>query len=372
MSDSEKPGLYIHVPFCRTKCLYCDFYSTTSLSHIPDWLEALQREIMAYKDQWRTFDSLYLGGGTPSMLGTRDLTLIFESLFGHFSFSPDTEITVEANPDDITREKMTLLKTLGVTRISLGVQSFDNRELRSLGRRHTARQTEQAIEWIRGCGFTNLGMDLMYGLPGQRTSVWLKTVTRALDSRPEHLSCYQLTFHKDTSLGKMLAEGGISPLGEEAERAFFLLTAKILEERGYIHYEISNFAREEVNLCRHNRKYWNRVSYLGLGPAAHSLWNGVRWWNVNCTTTYCDMLGKGILPVAGRERLTDDQQRIESLWLGLRTREGVDLSLVRLHPGADKALSRLLASNLVEVNGGRVIPTRAGFVIADSLPLLFF
>jgi oxygen-independent coproporphyrinogen-3 oxidase len=338
MSNGENPGLYIHVPFCRTKCPYCDFYSITSLSLVPQWREALLLEILAYKDRYNVFDSLYLGGGTPSVLSERDLMTIFESLFRYFSFSPGTEITIEANPDDITREKLELLKALGVTRISLGVQSFDTRELRSLGRRHTARQAEQALERIRGSGFANLGVDLMYGLLGQRASDWVGTMTRALGSRPEHLS---------------------------------LLTAKFLEERGYIHYEIANFAREEAYIARHNRKYWHRASYLGLGPAAHSLREGVRWWNVNSVAKYCEMLGTDTLPIAGSERLSEDQERLESLYLGLRTREGFDLSLVRHQPGSDKILAQLRAANLVEVYGGRVIPTREGFVVADSLPLLF-
>lgn len=371
MSNCENPGLYIHVPFCRTKCPYCDFYSITSLSLVPDWREALMREILAYKDRFGAFDSLYLGGGTPSVLSERDLARLFEGIFRHFSFSPDTEITIEANPDDITREKLELLKALGVTRISLGVQSFDTRELRALGRRHTARQAEQAVESIRRCGFSALGVDLMYGLPGQRTSDWVRSMTRALDFRPEHLSCYQLTLHEETPFGKMLAKGRIKPLGEEQERDFFLRTAKFLEERSYIHYEISSFARQEAYMARHNRKYWHRASYLGLGPAAHSFAEGVRWWNVNCVTTYCEMLGTDTLPVAGSERLSEDQQRLESLWLGLRTREGIDLSLVRHQPGADKILAQLQAANLVEIYGGRVIPTREGFVVADSLPLLF-
>jgi oxygen-independent coproporphyrinogen-3 oxidase len=371
MSNSENPGLYIHVPFCRTKCPYCDFYSITSLSLVPDWRKALLREILAYKDRFTFFDSLYLGGGTPSLLSGRDLKTLFEGLFRHFSFSQDTEITIEANPDDITREKLGVFKDLGVTRISMGVQSFDSRELQTLGRRHTASEAEEAIDRIRGCGFANLGVDLMYGLPGQLSSGWVSTLTRALDSRPEHLSCYQLTLHDETPFGKMLTQGRIQPLAEEEERTLFMLTAKFLEQKGYIHYEISNFARQEAHMARHNRKYWHRTSYLGLGPGAHSFWEGVRWWNVNSVTRYCELIGRSMLPVGGSERLSEEQQQLEYLYLGLRTREGIDLSLVRHQPGADKALTQLQAANLVEVYGDRVIPTLQGFVVADSLPLLF-
>ena len=385
MSKVENPGLYIHIPFCHTKCPYCDFYSIIADDRVACWREALRQEILAYKDRCALFDSLYLGGGTPSLLGRDDLAMLFESLHDHFRFAPDTEITIEANPDDITREKLELFKRFGVTRISLGVQSLDTRELHFLGRRHTARQAEQALEMIRDCGFADLGVDLIYGLPGRRTSDWLRTMTRTLDFSPEHLSCYQLTIHDETPFGDMLARGRFSPAkergspakgryslpSEEEERAFFLKTARFLEERGYIHYEISNFAREEAYIPRHNPKYWHRVPYLGLGPSAHSFMGGVRWWNVKCLTTYCDLLDKGTLPVAGSERLSEEQVWLESLYLGLRTMEGIDLSLVRRQPGVEKILAQLQAANLVEICGNRVIPTREGFLVADSLPLLF-
>jgi len=370
MSNTGNPGLYIHVPFCRTKCPYCDFYSITSLSLVSDWQEALLREIMAYKDRCGAFDSLYLGGGTPSVLSERNLATLFERLFKDFTFSPGTEITIEVNPDDVTPEKLALLKSLGVTRISMGVQSFDSRELVSLGRRHTARQAEQAVEEIRRAGFSNLGLDLMYGLPDQTTSDWIRTMERALNFGPEHLSCYQLTVHERTPFGTMLSQRRMGLPDEEAERTFFLLTAQYLAERGYIHYEISNFARKKAAMARHNSKYWSRASYLGLGPSAHSFWDGVRWWNVKNLRDYCKMLGTDKRPVAGSERLTEEQERLESLCLGLRTREGIALSVLREQPDADKILAQLQAANLVEVQGGRVIPTREGFAVADSLPIL--
>ncbi|MBW1800396.1 MAG: radical SAM family heme chaperone HemW [Deltaproteobacteria bacterium] len=371
MSNPENPGLYVHVPFCRTKCPYCDFCSVTTLSRVPEWREALLQEILLYRDRYRAFDSLYLGGGTPSVLGLHDLETLFESLFRYFTFLPDAEITIEANPDDVTPEKLDLLNSLGVTRISLGVQSFDSGDLEYLGRRHTALQTEGALDRIREAGFAGLSVDLIYGLPEQRISGWMRTLTRALDFRPEHLSCYQLTIHDETPFGGLLAEGRISPPGEENERAFFLRTAGFLEESGYIHYEVSNFARGEAHIARHNSKYWHGISYLGLGPAAHSFRDGVRWWNVKCITTYCERLGRGTPPVDGREKLTEEQRRLESLYLGLRTREGIDLSLIRRQPDRDKIIARLQAENLAAVSGDRLIPTRRGFVVADSLPLLF-
>jgi oxygen-independent coproporphyrinogen-3 oxidase len=338
---------------------------------VPDYMKTLMKEIAAYQYLKGTFDSLYLGGGSPSVLGEQDLTRLFENLFIHFSFSPDTEITFEANPDDITREKLVMLKMLGVTRISLGVQSFDDHQLRFLGRRHTARQAEQAVEWIGECGINNLGLDLIYGLPGQQESNWIQNMKHALKFRPEHLSCYQLTLHDGTPLRNRFKEGQFILPTEEEERSLFLLTAKVLEDEGYLHYEISNFARGEGHIARHNSKYWHHNPYLGLGPAAHSFWGGVRWWNVSCVKTFCEMLGNDEMPVAGSETLTQDQQQLESLYLGLRTREGFDLSLLCSKSGANETLARLQEEKLVEICKGRVIPTREGYVVADSLPLLF-
>ena len=370
-SPSENPGLYVHVPFCRTKCPYCDFYSVTSLPLVQSWEEGISMEIQASREGWGVFDTLYIGGGTPSVLGERDLALVFENLSRNFRFSPDAEITVEANPDDIRPEKLKLLRSLGVTRISLGVQSLSETELRMLGRRHTAAQAESAMETIRVAGFTNLSVDLIYGLPGQNRDHWAGTLKRAAGFSPEHLSCYQLTFHEETPLGRSLAEGRVKPLDEEAQRTLFMSTAETLEKRGYIHYEVSNYARGEAFFSRHNRKYWRRVPYLGLGPGAHSFQNGRRWWNVRSVEDYHRLLFAGRAPIAGSETLTNDQERLEALFLGLRTKDGVDLITLRQSPGAEELLSRLQQERLVEVLGSRVVPTREGLVVADGLSGLF-
>jgi len=325
----------------------------------------------AYRDMESDFGSLYLGGGTPSVLGESELSLIFDTLSKNFLFSGDAEVTFEANPDDITAGRPALLKSLGVTRISLGVQSLDEEELRFLGRRHTAQQARSAIQEIRTSGFSNLSLDLMYALPGQSVSQWISTLQSALEYRPEHLSCYQLTYHETTRFGRMLEEGRIGRLPEEEQRRFFMITAETLEKRGYIHYEISNFALGEENVSRHNRKYWRRIPYLGLGPSSHSFWKGTRWWNVSSIAQYNEALNSGRFPVEGRETLTKEQERLESLCLGLRTREGVDLPLVRTYPGYEKVLAGLERDNLVQISGERMIPTREGFVVADGLPMLF-
>jgi putative oxygen-independent coproporphyrinogen III oxidase len=371
MTDSTHPGLYVHVPFCKTKCPYCDFYSVTSLSSVPDWLEATKRETLFYGDRFSRFDSLYIGGGTPSLLPERDLTDLVCSLRGNFSFSDNTEFTVELNPDDITPALRAVLRDLGVNRISLGVQSFDDRELRFLKRRHTADQAVKALEELKGAGFSKAGLDLMYGLPGQTESSWVRTLEQAVGFDPEHLSCYQLTIHEGTPFGKLQAKGEMKPLTEEIESAFFVLTSAFLQDKGYIHYEVSNFAKGEGNLCRHNLKYWKRAPYLGLGPSAHSYLEGGRWWNLRDLQAYCCAALQGKPPVAGSETLTPEQVYLETILLGFRTRDGVDQEVFQGRPETKEVLRHLQQAGVVQVVGGRVVPTVKGFLVADSLPLLF-
>ena len=370
-------GLYIHIPFCKTKCPYCDFCSITSPDLIPAYLEVLEREASLYRDSFASFDSLYLGGGTPSLLSGEQLTNLTKNLRRPFHFAPDTEFTLEANPDDVTAEKLRLWRDLGINRLSLGVQSFDEAELVFLQRRHTARQTRRAIELIRAAGFLNLGLDLMYGLPGQSIDTWLKTLETALSFAPEHLSCYQLTIATGetpappTTFARRLARGEFALPDEEAQRNFFLLTRQFLAGRGYMQYEISNFARGEEYLSRHNRKYWNHTPYLGLGPAAHSYRAGRRWWNFASAAQYGAALNAGKAPVAGSETLTPEQLRLETLYLGFRTREGVALEVIQGHPRWQAVLSELQQAGLVRLTDGRVTATAQGLVVADRLPLRF-
>jgi putative oxygen-independent coproporphyrinogen III oxidase len=365
------PGLYIHVPFCQSKCAYCDFYSITSSDLISAYLKALDQEARLYCDQFPAFDSLYLGGGTPSLLGEADLAELVKILRRRFAFAPDTEFTLEANPDDMTAGKLRLFKELGINRLSLGVQSIDDDELRLLGRRHTAAQTIAALELIRTAGFNNLGLDLIYGLPEQTIPAWLKTLETALSFAPEHLSCYQLTLARDTPLGRRAAAGQVKLPDEETQREFFLLTSQFLTHRGYLHYEVANFAQGEDYLCRHNRKYWTHVPYLGLGPAAHAFDGRRRWWNLASVEQYCSHLDPGRAPVAGQETLTPEQIRLESLYLGFRTREGVSLTTIRERPQGDAILAGLTQAGLVQVEQERVVATADGLVVADRLPLWF-
>ncbi len=367
----ENSGLYIHIPFCRSKCNYCDFYSIASTRLIPRYLEALKTEIEFYRGRFGSFDSLYMGGGTPTLLDPGEIEGILDHLYAHLAFSDDVEKTIEANPCDMTSEKIAGLRALGFNRINLGVQSFDDRDLMFLGRAHRARDAEKALEGLRSAGFSNIGMDLIYGLGDQNIRGWIETMEKAVSYAPEHLSCYQLGVEKKTVLGRMREKGLINAPDEERERAFFIATSEFLGDKGYIHYEISNFARARAYYSRHNCKYWNRVPYLGLGPSAHSFDGDMRWWNYRSIRRYCDALKKRCAPVDDSERLSDEQKRIETISLGLRTSEGFDIKGMEHDPGLHKKISELKESGYIDVRNNRIISTIEGFLVADQLPLHF-
>lgn len=369
--SDDMPGLYIHVPFCKTKCPYCDFYSVTDLTLAEDWLSALIKEMEFYKDDFDTFDTIYVGGGTPTVLSNKVLIFLFQELRKQFSFTDNTEITVEANPDDITQEKLSLLKSLGVNRLSIGVQSFNDEELALLKRRHSLKGTKDALHCVIEAGFSNFGIDLIYGLPGQTLETWTASLQKALTFQPTHLSCYQLTIEKATPFGKMLEQGSFQSCTEKQGADFFLTTSRFLEENGFIHYEISNFSRGNEFRSRHNCKYWHHIPYLGLGPGAHSFLNGKRWWNHKSVKKYCADLQKGLPPVEESETLTSEQLRLEKLFLGLRTNEGIKLEDALPESQTNATLENMVKNDLITVRGNRIIPTKKGFLTADRLPLLF-
>ncbi|MCP4682723.1 MAG: radical SAM family heme chaperone HemW [Desulfobacterales bacterium] len=361
------PGLYIHIPFCQSKCPYCAFYSIASRALIPRWIDALNREASHYKDAYEPFDSLYFGGGTPTFLETGALSAVIDKLFDRFAFIPDAEITIEANPNHLTREKIKALKSFGINRISVGVQSFDERILAFLGRGHTARQAKDAVTALRTAGFKNIGLDLMYGFQKQAMDEWIDTLKQALLFEPEHLSCYQLSIEKQTLFGRMRDQGRLMPLTENEEARFFLATSQFLEANGYIHYEVSSFAREEVYYSLHNNKYWQHTPYLGLGPSAHSFNGAGRWWNIQSVRKYCETLEEGKIPIDGYEDLSEAQLRLESIALGLRTRQGLGINKIPRRHRSNGILSGLRDSGFLQIKDGRVTPTRKGFLVADHL-----
>jgi oxygen-independent coproporphyrinogen-3 oxidase len=399
------PGIYVHIPFCLSKCGYCGFYSITDRSLIPGYLAALRREINFYRGWAASFDTLYIGGGTPSVLPAAELEKLIARIRTAFTIATDAEITFEANPADITESLLAALRRSGVNRLNIGVQSFDDGSLALLGRRHTALQAIDAIHRARDAGFKNIGLDLIYGLPsppaGGKTAAvtggtkppsspaggatspeadrpfasWLATLDTAIGLNPEHLSCYQLTIEAGTPLFERCRTGVISPPGEALQAELFFKTSEILEGAGYVHYEISNFARPGEE-SRHNRKYWDHTPYLGLGPASHSFDGRERRWNHRSVETYIRELAAGSAPVKAAEILTDEQLRLEALFLGFRTRSGIHLETFRKRYGQvlleekGEILARLEREGLLEIREGFLRPTRAGMAVADSLGLI--
>jgi oxygen-independent coproporphyrinogen-3 oxidase len=332
------------------------------------WLESVLREARLYAGRFTHFDSLYVGGGTPSLLTAAQMQALFGGLCRCFVITPGAEVTMEVNPDDIDAEKLAVMKALGVNRLSFGVQSFNDEELRFLKRRHDAAGAQAVVAAAQDAGFANIGIDLMYGLPGQTKESWRATLERALSFAPAHISCYQLTVEGQTPLRAMIERGAVALPGEKVQADLFLFTSRMLERRGYTHYEISNFAAGDASMCRHNHKYWSHVPYLGLGPSAHSFDGAQRWWNLRSVERYCEAVAGGAPPVEDSEHLSAEQLALEHLYLGLRTREGVPVADIPAR--AAPIVSRLKQSRLLKEREGRLRPTRRGYLVADSLPVL--
>lgn len=364
----SEPGLYVHVPFCRSRCLYCGFASSTDQSSRGRFLDALALEATR-AGAWGAFDSLYVGGGTPSVLTVAEIDRLFERVCGALPVDARAEITLEANPDDVDDQRLAAWRGVGVNRLSLGLQSLDDGVLRLLGRRHDARGAIEAVNRARAAGFDNLGLDLIFGLPGQELASWRATLSRTLELEPEHLSCYSLTLEPDTPFERRVARGELDPADEAAERALLIETHEVLTSAGFDHYEVSNYARGPRS--RHNQKYWRHAPYLGLGPAAHSFdGRRRRWWNPRELVPWAAALEGGVASArAGEERLTAEQLELEAVMLGLRTSDGVPRAVLRRTAARRAALAELIDQGLLVEDGHRVAPTLEGLLLADGLPL---
>ena len=366
-------GLYLHVPFCKNKkCLYCDFYSITSLSMVREWLNAVIAESDFYHstDCFKNFDTLYIGGGTPSFLEHKFLLGAIENVNNKFNILADSEITIEANPNDITVDTLDLWHSIGINRISLGVQSVDDNILLFLGRSHSSKEAIKAIDIICKHGNFSLGIDLIYGCPEQSLTGWEDTLKLILAYCPSHISCYQLTYEDSTPLGKMKNKGIIKKQSEEEEYQFFMMTSQYISDCGYLHYEVSNFAKSYDKISKHNLKYWLRKPYLGLGPSAHSFDGFQRWWNVSSIKRYTKMASNGYQPVEQYEQLTDEQKFIEAVSLGLRS-PIIGIYEDDLNPDNINKIEQLIASGYLFSKNGKIFPTLKGMAIADSLSIMF-
>jgi len=386
-SDSQPAGLYIHIPFCLRKCPYCDFYSITDLSLQPAFLDALVSEMNMTRESKKVFDTLYIGGGTPSVLDINVIDNIIKTAHQCFNITSNTEITMEINPGTVTLEKLKEYRKAGVNRINIGVQSFDAAHLDFLKRIHSEKEARMAVKWAQKSGYENIGIDLIYGIPGQTTSSWLKDLHSAVECHPQHLSCYMLSFEPGTTMHKDLKNSVFNPLPDHLVCELFETTQSVLNANEYVQYEISNFAREVIdesgiksaqsNISQHNSKYWNFSPYIGLGPSAHSFIEPQRFWNHSNVKTYIQELSTGRLPRAGKESLSREQLMIEAVYLGLRQAKGIDVEAFDKKFGVNfekihaETIADLREKGLMEFSLDRCALTPKGMLYLDSIATQF-
>jgi oxygen-independent coproporphyrinogen-3 oxidase len=372
-------GLYIHLPFCASRCPYCDFYA------LPWQQGAARRLIKAIQVHLeriaplagrRKLTSLYLGGGTPSMWPVRDLAGLITAAQHLIGLEPDAEVSLEANPGTLSAAKLSSLRDAGVNRLSLGAQSFSPTLLSALGRRHTPEQTARALSQAREAGFENISLDLIQGLPGQSPDLAMYDVMKALNLEPDHLSLYELTLSPETPFGERYAKGK-PPLPGESEMAEMeARSLELIQSAGLMRYEVSNFARPGLE-CRHNQDTWRGADYFALGPGAHGHLAGTRWAWVADAGAYADALEQGDEPYAFREELPPKSRGLELFMLGLRTIEGVNLDVInrlvdgRLEETWGSALDEIQARGWARLQGNNLVPTRRGLAMADAAAGLF-
>jgi len=376
--DASSAGLYIHVPFCTSVCPYCDFAVTIAgEDRRAGWADGVVREAELYASCGLTFDTVYFGGGTPSSAPPRQLEKILEGLRHHLGIKTGAELFLEANPEDVTPQTASAWRDLGVSFVSLGVQSFDDCALAYLGRKHDGKRAREAVETLLDGGYDTVSVDLIYGFSGQTPQSWCEQLELATRLGVQHLSCYQLTFHQGTVFGRRSEVGAMAEIAEDAQAELFFLTHRRLADAGYQGYEVSNFAAAPHHRSRHNTKYWGHVPYLGLGPSAHSFIAGRRWWNRPKLRLWQRDVDSGLAPVEGEEWLSPAELALEALMLGLRTSEGIDLERLSLRFGIDLlspnvlTIDRLTRSGHLVANGASIRPTIAGLAVADTITRTF-
>jgi oxygen-independent coproporphyrinogen-3 oxidase len=366
-------GIYIHIPFCKQRCTYCAFYSTTLYNIRERYVEALCKELVMRKEYAgnETVETIYLGGGTPSTLSMEQLKIICDTIYATYRISPIPEITIECNPDDLTPEFLTQLKKLPFNRISMGVQSFNDTQLKRLGRRHDADKARQAVRNAREAGYDNISIDLIFALPGSTITEWEHDLDSAIALRPDHLSAYNLTYEEGTPLHRALERGDFAELSEEENIEQFQMLIAKLKEAGYRHYEISNFAKLGCE-SRHNSSYWNDTPYIGCGAAAHSYDGTSRQWNIADIQEYINGIESGN-PRFEIEELTEEERYNDTILTRLRTAKGIPLEWMtekfcdKLNRHMQRAAEKEIAlGNLKEENGSLSL-TEKGIFISDAV-----
>jgi oxygen-independent coproporphyrinogen-3 oxidase len=366
-------GLYFHIPFCKQACYYCDFHFSTDQSYRADLIKCLLKELMIRKDYLggEQTETIYFGGGTPSLLSEKELDLIFNTLYKNYNVYENAEITLEANPDDLSAEKLKILKQSGINRLSIGIQSFDDAVLKSLNRAHTGEEALRCIAAARETGINNLSIDLIHSIPGQDESMLRKNLDRLLALAPEHISAYSLTVEENTVFGRWAAKGKLSAPDEDTSAHQFEIVMNTLIDHGYRHYEISNFCKPGFH-SKHNTSYWQQKKYLGIGPSAHSYDGDTRQYNVANNHLYMKAILEGHIP-AEIESLSQFDKINEYIFTSLRTDEGCDLSALKKNFGFDllKAnetyLRSLMTERKIALTNEVIVLTKEGKLLADKI-----
>lgn len=365
-------GLYLHIPFCKQACHYCDFHFSTQLKQREAVVAALVQEIALQKDYLggAVLSSVYFGGGTPSLLTEQELDLLFNAIYKHFSVQKDAEITLEANPDDLDLYTLNVLQESPVNRLSIGIQSFREEDLKLMNRAHAVEQARTCLQLAREVGFEKLTADLIYAMPNMSDADWVQNLDALLQYDLPHFSAYALTVEAKTALHKFVKDGKVKPASDADQKRQFDLLIDMAVSRGYEHYEISNFAKPGQRAL-HNSSYWKAEPYLGIGPSAHSFNGHSRQWNVSNNTKYVQALEKGELP-ATIEQLSTYDQFNEQLLTGLRTSEGVNLERMELRFGADmiaqlRAALLDLKDDWYQLRNSQLTLTRSGKHFADLI-----
>lgn len=366
-------GLYIHVPFCKQSCYYCDFHFSTNLSYRSRMVSALTRELELQHNFFEneTINTIYFGGGTPSILSTADIAKLLNATSTNFTLGVQPEITLEANPDDLTFEKLKELKSLGINRLSIGIQSFHDEILKYINRAHTAAEAIRAFEMARTVGFDNISIDLIFSFPGSVLSILENDIFQALKLQPEHISVYHLTVEEKTVFGNWQKKGKLHQLGEEEAAYQFEHLIELLVTGGYQQYEVSNFCRDGF-YSKHNASYWMNIPYLGIGPGAHSYRSTGRQYNVAHNHRYITAIESGTVPA---EMETTDNKSLANDYIlsSLRTMWGCDIQLLSLHFGYDistihkNRIEQYVANGLMLSDGKRLILTNKGLFVADAI-----
>lgn len=370
-------GIYIHIPFCKQKCSYCDFHFSTNLHNKSNLVKAINKELLLRKNEIsQPLETIYFGGGTPSILSEIELESIFETIFKNYSTQNLKEVTLEANPDDLNQEKLKFLKSTPINRLSIGVQSFFEEDLQLMNRAHNAQEAEQSIKLVQDFGFDNITIDLIYGSSTTTNDMWMKNLQQAINLNVPHISSYALTVEEKTILDHQIKKGITKPVDEDRQNEQFQLLVDTLTSNNFIQYEISNFGKENY-FSLHNSNYWKGIHYMGIGPSAHSYNGKSRAWNIANNTKYIQAINQNNLPQE-TEVLNEAERFNEMIMIGLRTIYGIDVDRINSEfsqPILDlfyQEINQLIKENLIIKQENKIILKPESKFFADGIASRLF